>query len=109
MEPSSMVGYKVVFVTSKREEAEKIAQQIIGEKLAACANIIERIKSIYWWKNRIEKDEEALIIFKTNYRKINHLIDKIKENHSYEVPEIIVLDIETGNNEYLKWITEVLM
>lgn len=109
MEPSSKVGYKVVFVTSKREEAEKIAQQVIEKKLAACANIIEKIKSLYWWKNKIEKDDEALIIFKTNYRKVTQLINKIKEIHSYEVPEIIVLDIETGNNDYLKWITEVLM
>ncbi len=108
MEPSSKVGNKIIFVTAKIEEAEKIAERIIKEKLAACANIIEKVKSIYWWKNKIEKDNEALIIFKTNYRKISILINKIKEIHSYEVPEVVVVDIETGNNDYLKWIAEVL-
>ncbi len=108
MEPSSKLSNKIVFVTAPRKYTRKISQVVIEEKLAACVNIIKKIESTYWWKGKIEKSKESLMIFKTNYAKVSSLIDKIKEIHPYEVPQIVVVDIETGNIDYLKWISEVL-
>ncbi|MBN1897465.1 MAG: divalent-cation tolerance protein CutA [Spirochaetes bacterium] len=99
---------KIIFVTSKVEESEVIASTIVKEKLAACANIVPRIKSIYWWQEKMENDEESLIIFKTNDKKIESLIKRVKQIHSYDVPEIIAMNIEEGNHDYLRWISEVI-
>ncbi len=104
---SELGGWIVVLVTtSSREEAEKIAQALIKERLAACINIIDGIKSIYWWKGKIEESKEALMIIKSKINVLGHLIKCVKELHSYTVPEIIALPIISGNSDYLKWIDE---
>jgi periplasmic divalent cation tolerance protein len=79
--------YKIVFVTARPDEAENIAENIIKKKLAACVNIINKIKSIYWWNKKIEKDSESLLIFKTEKNMIEKLIDEIKKIHSYQKRE----------------------
>jgi len=97
---------KIVFVTSPLKEAYGIGEKIVTEKLAACANITQKIDSIYWWQGKIEKEAESLIIFKTTKNKIKKLITRIKEIHPYKVPEIIAVDISSGNKEYLDWIKD---
>ena len=97
-------NYKVVMVTAPIRKAEIIGRQIVENKLAACANFIQNIKSIYWWEKKVTSENETLIIFKTKKDKLKDLENKLKELHPYEVPDIIVVDIEGGNNEYLKWI-----
>ncbi len=100
-------NYKLVFVTCKnREEAELISNRILKGRLAACCNIISNIQSSYWWKGNIEQAEEALLILKTRHQRISQLIKEVKKLHSYDVPEIIALPIESGNRDYLKWIGE---
>lgn len=98
--------YKVVLVTAPVKEAEEIGRSIVENRLAACVNIIEKIKSIYWWEEKVCADSEALLVFKTSKEKIRFLIDQVKKIHSYDVPEIIVLPIEYGNQDYLNWIDE---
>ncbi len=99
--------YAVVLVTAGNvEEARKIAESIVSQNLAACCNIVPQIESIYRWEGKIEKDAETLMIIKTRKSHEKKLIDKIKELHSYDVPEIIFLPIEGGNTDYLKWIGE---
>ncbi|MBU1076310.1 MAG: divalent-cation tolerance protein CutA [Spirochaetes bacterium] len=98
--------YKVVLVTAPRQEADMIGQVIVQQKLSACVNIVDTIKSIYWWENKLNTDEEALLIFKTTKDKAEALITKVKQIHSYDVPEVVVLDISSGNEDYLKWILE---
>jgi periplasmic divalent cation tolerance protein len=97
----------VIFVTCpSRKEAGKIAKRLLNERLIACANIINEINSLFWWKGKTDKAKESLIIIKTiskNFRKIKK---RIKEIHSYEVPEIIALPIAAGEKNYLKWINE---
>ncbi len=97
----------VIFVTAaNKKEAEKIACALIKEKLAACANIIENLHSIFWWQGKVDNAKEALLIVKTRKALMNKLIKKVKSLHSYEVPEIIALPIICGDKKYLKWIDE---
>jgi len=102
------VRYLVVFVTCKdKDEAMSIAEVLVTEKLAACANVIEPAVSIYMWKGKIERSIEAFMIIKTQIDAFPELVTRIKELHSYDVPEIIALPIMGGNPAYLKWIDEV--
>lgn len=101
------VKYLAVFVTTKdKEEALSIAEVVVSEKLAACANVIEPVVSVFTWKGKIERASEAFMILKTHVEAFPSLVARIKELHSYDVPEIIGLPILGGNLAYLKWIDE---
>lgn len=96
--------FYVVYVTTKNEEeARKIANHLLEKRLVACANFFP-IKSLYWWKGKIEKDNEAAIIMKTREGNIKNIITETKKLHSYDVPCIEFLPIEAGNPDYLEWI-----
>jgi len=98
----------VVFImTADQSEAEKIAHALVKEGLAACVNIIGGIKSIYTWQGRLEEATESLLICKTQAALFPPLKKRVKEIHSYEVPEIISVPIRHGDEDYLGWITEV--
>ncbi len=95
----------VVFVTAGSEEqAESIARALVGERLAACANIVSPIKSIYRWKDEVETDIEHLLIIKTRAKLVAKVAARVKELHSYEVPEIIAVPIIVGAKSYLDWV-----
>jgi periplasmic divalent cation tolerance protein len=101
------VRYLVVFVTTKdREEAMSIAEVLVSERLAACANVLEPVVSVYTWKGKLERSAEALMIIKTHADVFPLLVERVKELHSYDVPEIIGIPITGGNPAYLKWIDE---
>ena len=101
------VEYCVVFVTAKDVvEAEKISQELLQKKLAACVNIVSKIKSFFWWKGTIDQEDESFLIIKTRAALLDELTAAVKAAHSYTVPEIIALPILGGNPDYLKWITE---
>ena len=96
--------FNIVYVTTKNEEeARKIANNLLEKRLVACANFFP-IKSLYWWKGKIEKDNEVAIIMKTQKRNIKSIVTEVKELHSYDVPCIEFLSIEAGNPDYLEWI-----
>jgi len=100
----------VVFVTAPDEDgAVGIAKSLVEERLAACVNIIKDIRSIYSWQGKIEDDSEVLMVIKTRSELFVPLSKRIKELHSYTVPEIIALPIITGSEDYLKWIKEVTL
>ena len=88
------------------ETARRIAQQLVSENLAACANIIPAIESIYRWQGKVEEGNETLVLFKTTAARSAAFQDKLKSLHPYEVPEIICLPIADGLPEYLKWVGE---
>ncbi|MDZ7260583.1 MAG: divalent-cation tolerance protein CutA [candidate division KSB1 bacterium] len=97
----------VIFITtSSPEEAERIGRKIVEERLAACVNIISPIRSIFHWKGEICEEGEALLIAKSVKSKLEKIITRVKELHSYEVPEIIALPIVGGSEDYLKWVQE---
>jgi periplasmic divalent cation tolerance protein len=98
----------VYVTTSGREEARKIGRIIVEEKLAACANIIDGMESIYHWKGKVETGSECILIFKTTYSNVSRLSERVKSLHSYEVPCIISINLaeQEGNEDYLEWIIQ---
>ncbi len=107
-EEKEEIRHLVVFVTTaSKEEAMKIAEEVVEKKLGACVNIIHPVISVFTWKGKIEKAEEGLLIIKTTIERFSQLLEKIKQLHSYDVPEIIALPVLAGNSSYLNWIDEV--
>ena len=98
---------KIIFTyIDSNEKAEEIAQTLLQEKIAACIGIWP-CKSRYWWKDKIEKNENELIIqIKTTEKHVDEVIDKIKQLHTYELPVIDVLDTKV-NKEAEDWLNEV--
>jgi periplasmic divalent cation tolerance protein len=96
----------VLTTTSSQEEARRIANALVERRLAACVNIVSKIDSIYRWKGKVEEAQEFLLLIKTTESAVENLRDAIQELHSYEVPECIVLPIESGSERYLNWIDE---
>ena len=102
-----MTKYIVTFVTcSSKKEAILIANKLLNEKLVACVNIIEGISSFFWWKGKVDKAAESLLIIKTVKKNFGKIQKTVKRIHSYDVPEIIALPIVSGSRSYLKWIDE---
>jgi len=100
----------VVFITaSSEDEGVKIARSIVEERLAGCINIIKGIRSIYIWKGRIEDESEVLLVVKTRRGLFDSLCKRVKELHSYSLPEIIALPIVMGSDDYLNWLREVTL
>ncbi|VAV83778.1 Periplasmic divalent cation tolerance protein CutA [hydrothermal vent metagenome] len=101
-------SYIVVFMTAPSEdEAAAIGKTVVEEGLAACCNIASGLRSIYKWKGKICDEKEVLCILKTRTELFEALKARIVELHSYEVPEVIAIDIKDGHGDYLKWIDEV--
>ena len=97
--------YRIVLVTcASIAEARKIGRSVVEKKLAACANIVPRIESIYRWKGNVERAREVLVVMKTTVNQLAQLEREVKRVHSYEVPEFIVLRVAAGSKEYLAWL-----
>ena len=97
----------VVFVTcGSEEDGLKIANALVEEHLAACANLISPMRSLYRWEGKIWDEKEWLLIIKTQKERFGELEKKVKSLHSYSVPEIISLPITEGSSAYLNWIKE---
>jgi periplasmic divalent cation tolerance protein len=96
-----------IITASNENEAVIIAKALVENKLAGCVNIIKNIRSIYSWQGKIEDEPEVLMIAKTQKHLFDSLMKKVKELHSYTVPEIIALPIVEGSEDYLKWLREV--
>lgn len=92
--------------TANRDEAVKIGNALVGEKLAACVNIIDGMTSIYRWKGEICTDNETVLIAKTSEENFTRLSNRVKELHSYECPCIVSLPITNGHAPYLEWLAE---
>ncbi|BFI74136.1 divalent-cation tolerance protein CutA [Sulfurisphaera ohwakuensis] len=88
------------------ESAKKIAKTLVDERLAACVNIIPYVKSFYVWEDKTTEDDESLLIIKSDEKVKEKLINRIKELHTYTLPEIIIINFNDGLPDYLKWISE---
>jgi periplasmic divalent cation tolerance protein len=101
--------FRVLLCTAgSGEEAGRIAESLVGSRLAACVNIIPSIRSIYWWNNTVTQDNEVLMLIKTEVSRIPEVEQAIRKLHSYQVPELISLPIEYGLPEYLKWLEDAI-
>jgi periplasmic divalent cation tolerance protein len=86
--------------------ARNVAFKLVEERLAACANIVPQIESIYRWQGKIESATEVFVIFKTTHGRYQQLENRLRELHPYEVPEIVQIQIRDGLPAYLNWIVE---
>lgn len=103
---------RLVYVTTKdRDEARTIGTALVQEKLAACANIIDGMESIYRWEGNVETANESVLILKTTYNNIIKLTRRIKDLHSYDVPAIVSINLaeQEGNAQYLDWIVKSVL
>ena len=94
--------------TGKKSEAEEISMKLVEMRLAACAQIIGPISSVYWWKGEIVTDREWLCIIKTHKSLFGEVEKVIREIHPYEVPEFAAIPITLGSHDYLSWINNEL-
>lgn len=94
----------VLTTLSGRGEAESLARRVVEEKLAVCVQILPGVTSIYFWEGEIQKDEEYLLLIKTVPEKYDELEAHIRENHSYEVPEIVAIESANVSPKYREWL-----
>jgi periplasmic divalent cation tolerance protein len=95
----------IVMVTAaSQDEAVKIADEVVGSRLAACASTIPTVRSTYWWEGKMMNDQESLLLIKTTSDKFSSLEETIRKIHSYKLPEIIAIPVSNGFPPYLEWI-----
>jgi len=98
--------FVVVLVTApNRIVARKLAGAALKAKLIACANLLDKIESHYWWHNKIEKGNETLMLLKTTMNHLKPLEKLIVSMHPYDTPELLVLKVNRGNKRYLDWLS----
>ena len=94
----------LLITTASAEEARRIAEVLLKRRKAASVNILPKVNSLFWWHGKIDSAEENLLIVKTKTSLLNEVVRLVKENHSYEIPQIIALPMVGGNQDYLDWI-----
>lgn len=94
----------VLSTAGSEEEANRITHALVDQRLAACVNLISNVTSIYRWQGAIENAKEILLVIKTSVEKLAELEAVLQSLHSYEVPEFLVLNIESGSQNYLQWL-----
>lgn len=95
----------LVYVTAgSAEEAARLARALVGERLAACANILGPIASVYWWEGKLEEAAETAFLLKTRRALVPALTERIKALHGYDCPCVVAIPIEGGNPAFLAWI-----
>lgn len=100
-----MSEYAIVFVTAVNiSEAKKISKALLGEKLAACVNIIKITESLFWWQGKIESSREVLLIIKTRRKLFARISRLVTRCHSYDTPEIISFSLENIAPNYRRWL-----
>ena len=96
----------IYVTTSDQEEATKIAQILVQQRLVACANVLGSTTAIYWWEGKVERCPEVAFILKTRADLLDAIIEKIRNNFSYDCPCIVALPITGGNPNFLDWLDE---
>ena len=100
---------QVVTTTGSRDEAERIASELVERRLAGCVQIVGPIQSVYRWEGSVERAEEWLCLIKTNKAHYAAVEATIRDLHSYECPEIIATPIVAGSDAYMAWLAEQLL
>jgi periplasmic divalent cation tolerance protein len=101
------MSHVILFSTaSNEEEAAKISTALVSKHLAAGVNIVPKIRSIYFWKNKVHDEAEVLMMIKSHQKCVEQIKTTLKNLHSYECPELVVVQISDGLKDYLDWIDE---
>ncbi len=99
-----MVAEILVLTTCTDADSKKIARALVEERLAACVNILPQVTSVFHWQGKLCEESEQLLIIKTKQALWEKLQGRLQQLHSYDVPEILSLSINSGSREYLKWL-----
>ncbi len=100
-----MSDVQVVLITAPDADcADALARRLVEERLAACVNVVPKVRSIYRWEGAVQADEEHLLLAKTHAARTEALAARVKELHPYELPEVLALPAEGGSAAYLDWV-----
>lgn len=108
MEPRPAARYVVLVTAPDDSVATRLADLMVRERVAACVNTIPGVSSTYWWEGAIQHDQEVLLIAKTDGHRVGQLVALIEEQHPYDCPEAVAIEIGAGSDAYLRWITDAL-
>ncbi len=99
------MAHNLVYMTTETEaDAERIGRALVGERLAACINIVAGMRSMYWWDGAVQQSGETILIAKTRTSLVDRLTERVRELHAYDCPCIVSLAIDGGNPAFLDWI-----
>jgi len=105
-ELTAMTSTMIYITTSSRDEALRIGRAVVADRLAACANVLPGVTSVFWWQDEVQEGAETSLILKTRSDLVERLTARVKEIHSYECPCVVALPIADGNPDFLRWIAE---
>jgi len=94
---------RVILVAAPPKEAKALGERLVRERLAACANLVPKVLSFYWWQGKLQRNAETLIILKTPPQNVPRLLKRVRELHSYTVPEFLALPVDAANQAYVEW------
>ena len=95
--------------TDAREDAERLARDLVERRVAACVQVLGPMESRYWWEGRLESATEWLCLAKTTADRVDEVVAAIEEAHSYDTPEVLVTGVVGGNGRYLRWVEETVI
>lgn len=102
-------NYRVVLVTAPDlGTARRLAQAALKARLVACANLVPKMESHYWWQGKLERSSEVMVVFKTTQGKLAALERCLLELHPYDTAEVLALPVDSGSPRYLEWITDAV-
>ena len=96
----------ILVTTDGRDDAEKIGEALVVERLAACCNVIPTVASFYYWEDQLQRNHEAILLVKTLESLVPALEEYVRGHHTYALPEILQLPIEGGSSAYLNWLEQ---
>jgi periplasmic divalent cation tolerance protein len=103
-----MSALLMISTAGSEKEARKIAKELVEARLAACANIIPGVTSLFYWEGKLCQEKEAMILIKTAQGKSTEIKNKIKRIHSYEIPEMLFFRVDAGEKKYLQWVSRMV-
>lgn len=101
-----MKTYLVYMTAADAAEAEKVGAALVEKRLAACVNVLDGIRSMFWWDGAVQKENEVAFIAKTAEDRLEALTQEVRAQHSYDVPCVVALPMEGGDAEFLDWIVD---
>lgn len=104
---SASTDVVVVLVTAPDLDcATRVARGLLESRLVACANLVPRIRSLFWWDGSIQESDEVLMVLKARRSAMERISGKVRELHPYDVPEVVALEVTTGLEAYLQWVKD---